>query len=90
MHQDDEFAQSIRMIRGRGLGILLIWIVGAAIAIQNARMPAARFAVTEEVCLPSSRSRPQERQYTVPALGVVLSGCIDYRAQSGSAIGAAS
>jgi AraC family transcriptional regulator len=33
---------------------LLIWIVGAAIAIQNARMPA-RFAVTEEVCLPSSR-----------------------------------
>jgi AraC family transcriptional regulator len=27
----------------------------------------------------------QEKQYAVPALGVVLSGCVEYRAQSGSA-----
>jgi AraC family transcriptional regulator len=59
--------------------------VGAAIAIQNAGMPVARFAVTEEVCLPTRRGRLQERQYAAPALGVVLSGCVDYRAQGGSA-----
>ena len=45
----------------------------------------SRYAVTDEVCVPSPRGRVHEKRYARPALGVVLSGCFEYRAQSASA-----
>jgi AraC family transcriptional regulator len=43
------------------------------------------YTVGEEACLPSPRKRVAEKRYAQPALGVVLSGSFDYRAQNGSA-----
>ena len=43
-----------------------------------------RFAVGEERCLPSAE-RAREKQYGDAAIGVVLSGWIDYRAEGGRA-----
>ena|ERR1700722_1498473 len=45
----------------------------------------SRYTVTEEVCIPSPHGRVREKQYARPALGVVLSGCFEYRAESVSA-----
>jgi AraC-like DNA-binding protein len=44
-----------------------------------------RYTVTEEVCIPPLRKTVREKQYARPALGVVLSGCFEYRAESDSA-----
>jgi AraC family transcriptional regulator len=43
------------------------------------------YTVGEEVCFPSPRNRATEKRYAQPALGVVLSGSFDYRAQNGAA-----
>ena len=47
---------------------------------------SARYTVREEACLPRPGRRPPEKLYSEPALGVVLSGSFDYRAQNGEAI----
>jgi AraC family transcriptional regulator len=44
-----------------------------------------RYKVGEEVCIPPLCQPVREKQYARPALGVVLSGCFDYRADSNSA-----
>lgn len=46
---------------------------------------ASPYSVGEEACVPAPRSRAPEKRYAQPALGVVLSGSFDYRAQNGSA-----
>jgi len=43
------------------------------------------YTVGEEVCFPSPRNRVTEKRYVQAALGVVLSGSFDYRAQNGAA-----
>jgi AraC family transcriptional regulator len=57
----------------------------AQIACRSSAGDLSRYAVTDEVCIPSPRGRAREKQYARPALGVVLSGCFEYRAESASA-----
>jgi AraC family transcriptional regulator len=57
----------------------------AQIACRSSVGDLNRYAVTEEACIPSPHRRVREKQYARPALGVVLSGCFEYRAQSASA-----
>jgi AraC-like DNA-binding protein len=45
----------------------------------------SRYTVGEEICIPSPRKRVPEKRYLQPAMGVVLSGCFEYRAQNGAA-----
>lgn len=53
-------------------------------ATLEARPVGRRFAAGEERCLPSP-DRAREKQYADAAIGVVLSGWVDYRAQGGMA-----
>jgi AraC family transcriptional regulator len=43
------------------------------------------YSVGEESCIPVPRKRVAEKRYLQSALGVVLAGCFDYRAQNGQA-----
>jgi AraC family transcriptional regulator len=45
----------------------------------------ARYTVCEETCTPSPRKRVPEKRYQQSAMGVVLSGSFEYRAQNGTA-----
>jgi AraC family transcriptional regulator len=45
----------------------------------------SRYTVGEEVCIPSPRKHVREKRYVQPAMGVVLSGSFEYRAQNGAA-----
>ena len=45
----------------------------------------SRYSVGEEVCVPCARLRVREKRYAQPAMGVVLSGSFEYRAQNGAA-----
>jgi AraC family transcriptional regulator len=45
----------------------------------------SRYAVGEEMCIPSPRKGAREKRYAQPAMGVVLSGSFEYRAQNGAA-----
>jgi AraC family transcriptional regulator len=54
----------------------------AQITCRSSTADPGRYAVTDEVCIPSPRGRVREKQYARPALGVVLSGCFEYRAES--------
>jgi AraC family transcriptional regulator len=45
----------------------------------------SRYSVGEEVCVPSPRLRVREKRYAQPAMGVVLSGSFEYKAQNGAA-----
>jgi AraC-like DNA-binding protein len=43
------------------------------------------YGVAEQACSPPPCRRVREKQYTRSAIGVVLSGCFEYRAQDGAA-----
>jgi AraC family transcriptional regulator len=45
----------------------------------------SRYTVGEEICIPSPRKHVLEKRYVQPAMGVVLSGSFEYRAQNGAA-----
>src|SRR5580698_8030603 len=45
----------------------------------------SRYSVGEEICIPSPRKHVLEKRYVQPAMGVVLSGSFEYRAQNGAA-----
>ncbi len=45
----------------------------------------SRYTVGEEMCVPSPRKRAREKRYAQSAMGVVLSGSFEYRAQNGAA-----
>jgi AraC family transcriptional regulator len=45
----------------------------------------SRYSVGEETCSPSPRKQVREKRYVQPAMGVVLSGSFEYRAQNGAA-----
>jgi AraC family transcriptional regulator len=44
-----------------------------------------RYTVGEEMCVPSPYKRAREKRYAQSAMGVVLSGSFEYRAQNGAA-----
>jgi AraC family transcriptional regulator len=45
----------------------------------------SRYAVSEEMCIPSPRKGAREKRYVQSAMGVVLSGSFEYHGQNGAA-----